>query len=50
MGHEYEVYSNRECMDGDLKQVYAGDSFIKATAAIIEEKELGAKYVKLEWR
>ena len=50
MGSEYEVYSNRETMDGDIKQVYAGESFLEATKVMLSEKEKGAKYVKFEWR
>jgi hypothetical protein len=51
MGYEFEVYSNRGLEKlGELKQVYAGKSYLMATQAMMKEKELGAKYVKLEWR
>ena len=51
MGHEFEVYSNRGLeKQGVLKQVYAGKSYLMATKIMIDEKEKGGKYVKLEWR
>ena len=49
MGNEFEVYSNREQTE-NLKQVYAGESYKEALKVMVKEKELGAKYVKFEWR
>ena len=50
MGHNFMVYTNRAPEEeGQLRCIYAGDSFLEAMREMIKEKEKWDGYVKLEW-